>query len=80
MKIGTCDCCNTPDVELSRSEIAGLETWSCTDGCPSPDQLAVMARKPCPHDPAVNYVGCQCDICAIAGFRQKPNFIRMPRR
>ena len=31
--IGACDICNAQNVELSRSELAGMETWSCTDGC-----------------------------------------------
>lgn len=38
MKIGTCDCCEAKNVELSRAELAGLETWSCADGCPSKRQ------------------------------------------
>lgn len=33
MKIGTCDCCEAEDVELVRSYLAGMETWSCWEGC-----------------------------------------------
>lgn len=31
--VGTCDCCGAQNVELSRGEIAGLEAWSCAEGC-----------------------------------------------
>lgn len=54
MMIGACDICNAQDVEISRSELAGLETWSCSDGCHasnsrqqpqlSADQLISRAR------------------------------------
>jgi hypothetical protein len=27
--IGTCDVCETKDVEISRYDLSGLETWAC---------------------------------------------------
>ncbi len=44
MTIGTCDCCEAQNVELSRSELAGLEPWSCLGGCKKPNPLAVELR------------------------------------
>ncbi len=45
MKIGACDICNAQDVELSRSEMAGMETWSCSEGC-QPFSPVCRANEP----------------------------------
>lgn len=36
---GTCDCCDARNVELSRSELAGLETWACDECRGGPGRL-----------------------------------------
>lgn len=67
MRIGACDICNAQDVELSRSELAGLETWSCTEGClkseaaktnqPETPQMFVKPMTPQRTDMVCNWAG-----------------------
>lgn len=48
--LGTCDICEAQNVELVRSELAGLETWSCWEECPmerktTDDKIEEAANK-----------------------------------
>lgn len=45
MKIGACDICEAQNVELVRSELAGLETWSCWEECASNSMQKVPQSK-----------------------------------
>ena len=45
MRLGACDICNAQNVEISFTVFAGLETWSCTEGC-KPQEPNELSRKP----------------------------------
>jgi|GEM_PF-7073153 len=37
--IGACDVCNAQRVEVSFSIVCGIETYACSEGCDTPQQL-----------------------------------------
>lgn len=43
--IGACDICNAQNMELSRGSVAGLEAWTCTDGCRATQQRTDQERE-----------------------------------